>query len=165
MPVSSFLSVFACYLLQRLFKLKPSPAYTHSRALHFHGAQEKRCFRIRRYIAILRISPEIPGPCIASQVKLFPDMFWETWKNSSLVGTKGTKCRVLRSFGASITVSDNCPDLSSFPRLGDPCSLLLCLNSPFHKVLCVQWESYRAWEPPESHPTNNEMNSQEKWLL
>lgn len=59
------------------------PAVTHSRSFIFMGP--RKTMQTRRYTAILGISSETQGSCIASQVELFLDMFWETWKNIQMM--------------------------------------------------------------------------------
>lgn len=48
----------------------------------------RKTMHVRRYTAILGISSETPGSCIAFQVELFLEMFWETWKNIQMMEQK-----------------------------------------------------------------------------
>lgn len=80
---SSFLAFLACSLLQGAFELKFSlQSHTPGSSIF---VRSRKTMHTRRSTAILGISSEIPGSCIASQVELFLDMFWGTWKNIQMM--------------------------------------------------------------------------------
>lgn len=80
---SSFLAFLACSLLQGAFELKFSLQSHTSGSSIF--VRSRKTMHTRRSTAILGISSEIPGSCIASQVELFLDMFWGTWKSIQMM--------------------------------------------------------------------------------
>lgn len=82
-PRPSFLAFLACSLLQGAFELKFSlQSHTPGSSIF---VRSRKTMHTRRSTAILGISSEIPGSCIASQVELFLDMFWGTWKSIQMM--------------------------------------------------------------------------------